>query len=186
MPRSPPSLRVVPIALTPPGVPVALAALAVPLVVLAGCGTHEDAVCQDIGDCAQGGKSDFIQSCQAESKALKDEARSSGCGGPFDDYFGCADSNFTCQGATATFSGCDGQLQALDHCLQVAEQATSCAALASKESACASLPDGGPPPACTLARDCQAQCYLAQVGDVCAPRVSELDAFTRCVVACPP
>jgi hypothetical protein len=154
---------------------------------LAGCASHEDDVCQSVGDCAQGGSSDWVASCQAEAKALRQEADSSGCGGVFDDYYACADSSFACQGATPTFPGCDAKLGALDACFGEATAGTSCQLLATRESACTAAPAStGPPPACTLARDCGAQCFLAQVSDVCAPRVDELATVAACTAACPP
>jgi hypothetical protein len=160
------------------------------LAALSACSSHQDNVCQDIGDCAQGGSSDWITACQAEAKALTDEALSAGCSSELDSYFTCADSNFVCQGATAVFPGCAARLTALDACLAAATADTSCVRLAMQEATCsASTPDGGAlgtPPACTAARDCQARCYLDNVATVCAPRVDELQNVSACASSCPP
>jgi hypothetical protein len=156
------------------------------------CDSHGDNVCQDIGDCSQGGDNDWIASCQDEAEALGAEASGQGCGGAFDAYYRCADSSYTCTGATATFPGCDDELAALDACLARATAGTSCVRLQMAESACLASgssppgPDGGPPPACTAARDCQAHCYLEKVANVCAPRVDEIEAVTGCAASCPP
>jgi hypothetical protein len=161
----------------------------VALIAGAGCDSHADSVCQDIGDCSQGGSSVWIASCQAEAKALQGEANSAACGADFDTYFSCADSNYSCHGATAVFPGCAEHLTALDACLAAATANTSCARLATMEASCAAAPDAGTgpgtPPACTAARDCQAACYLTNVVDVCAPRVDEIQSVTTCASTCP-
>jgi hypothetical protein len=157
------------------------------LVALAGCGSHQDNVCQDIGDCAKGGDNVWIEACQGEAKALRGEADAAGCAPLFDAYYACADASYTCQGATPEFPGCDDELAALDACLAAATAGTSCVALASAETACGGAsPDAGVPPACTAARDCLAGCYLTAVANVCAPRVDELDAANVCGASCPP
>ncbi len=86
----------------------------------AACNSHPDNVCQNIGDCSYGGSDDFITACQDEAKALRSEASGNGCGPAFDAYYACADSSYSCQGATAVFPGCDGDLAALDSCLAAA------------------------------------------------------------------
>jgi hypothetical protein len=160
-------------------------------VAASACSSHQDNVCEDIGDCAQGGSSDWISSCQAEAKALQGEAAPAGCGSAFDTYFACADSNYSCQGATALFPGCADSLATLDACLTSATANTSCVRLETAEADCgASGPDAGAgtgtPLACTTARDCQAQCYLTIVADVCAPQVDELQNVSACASSCPP
>jgi hypothetical protein len=156
------------------------------LLLVVSCASHQDNVCEDIGDCTQGGASPFIQSCKDEAKALEGESRKAGCEAPFDGYYACADTNFACVGATSTFHGCDRALKALDDCLGAVTASTSCAALASQQGSCTMPPDaGGPPVACTLGRDCEAHCYLVNVSDVCAARVDELDAFQKCASSCP-
>jgi hypothetical protein len=157
------------------------------LLALTGCGSHQDAVCQDIGDCAKGGDSVWIAACQAEAKALRGEADSAGCAPAFDAYYACADASYSCQGATPEFPGCDDELATLDACLAGATAGTSCAALAAAETACGGAgPDAGVPPACTAARDCLASCYRTAVANVCAPRVDELEAANVCGASCPP
>lgn len=158
---------------------------------VAACSSHQDNVCQDIGDCAQGGSSDWIAACQTETSVLRQEAAAAGCSTEFDSYFACADSNYSCQGATALFPGCADRLAALDACLTAATANTSCVRLATQEANCGgSTPDGGAgvgtPPACTTARDCQAQCYLAHVANVCAPQVDEVQNVSACAASCPP
>jgi len=155
------------------------------------CSSHQDNVCQDIGDCAQGGSSDWIAACQMEANTLRDEASSARCSSAFDSYFTCAESNYSCQGATAVFPGCADRLAALDVCLTAATANTSCVRLAAQEANCGgSTPDGGAgvaaPPACTTARDCQAQCYLAHVANVCAPQIDEIESMSSCAASCPP
>jgi hypothetical protein len=158
----------------------------------AACASHEDDVCESMGNCAQGGSSDWVATCQDEAKALRKEATAAGCGTQFDDYFSCADSNFTCEGVTPGFPGCEAKHAALDQCLSTATANTSCAALQSREEGChrsdagTGDADGGLSPACTAARDCQAHCYLTEVSDVCAPRVDELSNFATCTASCPP
>jgi hypothetical protein len=164
-----------------------VAALAV---VGSACNAHKDNVCQDIGDCARGGDTDWIKSCQSEAAVLEAEAAGNGCGAAFDSYYSCADSNYACHGATALFPGCDEAREALDTCLAAATASSECVRLANKELACAAPADagadGGPPPACTAVRDCEAHCYLENVTDVCAPRVDELQQVTICATTCPP
>jgi hypothetical protein len=167
-----------------------VAALAA-LTAVAACSSHQDDVCQNIGDCAKGGDNVWIVTCQTDAKQLRSEADGVGCTTAFDDYYGCADANYTCVGATAEFPGCDDRRAALDACLAAATAGTSCATLVSAEAACSgSAPDGGAdagvPPACTAARDCLAGCYLGAVANVCAPGVGELQAANACGVSCPP
>jgi hypothetical protein len=172
--------------------PLVFAAVAA-LAAVAACSSHQDDVCQDVGDCSRGGDNVWIEACQVDANELRTEAGGAGCGPAFDDYYACADGNYTCVGATAEFPGCDDRLAALDACLAAATAGTSCAALASAEAACAgSTPDGGAgadagvPPACTAARDCLAGCYLGAVANVCAPGVGELEASNACAASCPP
>ncbi|HXJ22503.1 MAG TPA: hypothetical protein VMT03_19960 [Polyangia bacterium] len=151
------------------------------------CSSHSDEVCQDIGDCSQGGSNDWIATCQANAKALGDESNRVGCGTAFDQYFACADSAYSCQGATATFPGCDQDLATLDACLAAATADTWCVKLQTAEAACTTVaPAGGPPQACTSLRDCQAACYLGNVASACAPQIDELQSLVACSQACPP
>ncbi len=163
-----------------------LIALAASLMGLA-CGSHSDNVCEDIGNCSQRGDNDWIDTCQSNANALGSEAADAGCGAAFNQYYACADSNYSCQGATAAFPGCDDKLGALDACIAAATASTSCVALQMAESACTTVaPSPGPPPACTTTRDCQARCYLDHVPDACAPQVDELEDVVTCSDACPP
>ncbi len=150
----------------------------------AACATNQEDVCENVGDCAHGGSTDYIQGCKDEAKLLDKEARDNGCAAPFDDYYACANSNFDCRGATPVFPGCDGKRAALDACLARVEAQTACAALAAKRGAC-STDDAGVV-ACTAARDCEARCFLDNVSDVCSPRVDELSTFSSCADRCPP
>ena len=161
---------------------------------LSNCGSNQDEVCEDVGACSQGGSSDWIAGCKDEAKSLHDEATSNGCGSAFDNYYGCAESNFTCKGITATFPGCDAQREALDLCFSLAQAKTSCAELSMKTSTCAATgpDDGGAeagtdlPPSCTATRDCLARCYLDHVNNPCAPAVNELEEVSSCSSSCPP
>ncbi len=157
------------------------------------CSSNQDDVCEDVGACSQGGSSDWITSCKDEAKTLHDEANSNGCGGAFDGYYSCAESNFTCTGITATFPGCDAQRAALDKCLSVAQAKTSCAELSMKTSSCGVTPDAGGAeagtdlsPACTATRNCLARCFLDHVSNPCAPAVNELEDVSSCSSSCPP
>ena len=155
------------------------------LVAGASCASHTDDVCGDIGDCAKAGDSTFVANCKAEAKALRSELVTYGCDSEFDEYYACADTTFQCQGATPTFS-CSAGLMALDTCIQNNQTSTACAALATKQAACTTPPpSSGPPTACTLSRDCEAQCVLGGAGDVCAPTAEELDTIRACTSACP-
>jgi hypothetical protein len=157
------------------------------LLAAASCGnSHADDVCENIGDCAEGGDPTFIANCKAEAKALRAELVTYGCDTDFDEYTACADTTFACQGATPTFS-CSAGLMALDTCIQMNQASTACSALAAKQAACTTPPaTSGPPVTCTLARDCEAQCVLSGASDVCALRPDELDAIRACTSACPP
>lgn len=156
------------------------------------CSSHQDNVCQAIGDCSHAGDNDWIATCQGNAKALGTEAAMSGCSPAFDAYYSCADSNYKCQGATATFPGCDAALAALDQCIAGGQASTGCAMLTAAEATCAvgvdggAGADGGVPLACTAARDCQARCYLGSVSNVCAPNAAELETVTACAATCPP
>lgn len=157
------------------------------LALVGACTSHQDQVCQDIGDCTQGGDNDWISTCQANAKALRAEAADAGCPAVFDDYYTCAESAFACHGATATFVGCDDRLAALDTCLGTATRGTSCVGLVSAEAVCGgAAADGGVPVACTARRDCVAGCYLQHVANACAPGVNELEAANGCAASCPP
>jgi hypothetical protein len=162
--------------------------LAILFVALAGsgCASHEDSVCEDIGNCANGGDTTFIQSCKKEAKALRAELATYGCEPQFDEYYACADSTFRCEGATPRFS-CSAGLNELNGCIHVYGRVTACATLAREQMACTtpSTPTGVPP-ACTLARDCESRCVLDNAADVCAPDLTELDAVRACAAACPP
>ncbi|HEY2512438.1 MAG TPA: hypothetical protein VGI39_16340 [Polyangiaceae bacterium] len=157
----------------------------------ARCTSRSDSVCESVGNCEQAGSHDWIQTCEDEADSLRAEAAYGGCAGAFDDYYTCADSKFTCTGVTATFPGCDEQRAALDSCIEAMQKGSSCAALTAAEAACAPVatvdagPDAAVPPACDLARDCEARCYLGNVANACAPTVVELGAVTTCTSTCP-
>jgi hypothetical protein len=156
---------------------------------IVGCKSHEENVCENVAACAEGGDSDWIARCKDEAKLLRNEASAASCGTLFDDYYACADSNFTCQGATALLPGCDGQRTTLEACLNRAEATNACGVLAAKVDACSpDAGDGGTGlgPACTIERICEAQCYLDSVSNVCAPAVNELSEHTQCAASCPP
>ena len=166
-----------------------------PALAVGGCSSNQDDVCENVGACTHGGSTDWITSCQDEAKSLQSEASSHGCGGPFDDYYECADSNFTCNGATASFPGCDAKRQALETCISATDANSSCKELTSKTSACAaSTVDAGSgdadtgslAPACTVLRNCQARCYLDHVTNPCVPGLAELSDVVACSSSCPP
>ena len=91
----------------------------------------------------------------------------------------------------ALFPGCADSQATLDACLTSATANTFCVRLETAGANCgASEPDAGAGPgtaaACTAARDCQAQCYLASVADVCGPQVDEIQNVSSCAASCPP
>ncbi len=155
--------------------------LSLTLLLLAACASDEQTYCENVGDCSQKGDTNWIASCQTATDALRDEASASGCGNQLDAYYACTSSNFTCNGITSEFPGCDRS--ALDACIAAAQAGTSCAELQAKTSACAA-PDAGPT-TCTASSDCQARCYLDHVANACAPRPDELSAVTSCGATCP-
>jgi len=156
--------------------------------IVVGCSSDQEDVCDNLGACEQGGSSDWIQSCKHEAELVHDDTEAAGCGGLFDDYYACASSSFECRGATAAFPGCDEKRAALDGCLAKAQAQTSCAKLEAATAQCAGPDAGGgtSPPACTSARDCTARCFLENVKNACAPAPDELTTVTTCASSCPP
>jgi hypothetical protein len=161
------------------------------LLAVGGCASDADDVCQDIADCALGGDSEWIQSCKDESKLLADESDTSGCRGAYDDYFACAKDAFSCSGITPSFPGCEAKHAALDACIAAAQAKTACGELVDKQASCTGPDAGGAGagnpvrPACSLARDCEARCFLDDVRNPCAPAVDELSKVASCTAACP-
>jgi hypothetical protein len=158
------------------------------LFLAAACSSNADTVCENVAACEQGGSSELVQSCQDEAKTLEQVARAGGCGGAFDDYYTCAESSFTCEGATASFPGCDDERLVLDDCLARTAASNACGELARKTAGCHAADAGvvsAPAPACTAARECAARCYLDAVGDPCAPGAAELSASATCTASCP-
>jgi hypothetical protein len=156
---------------------------------IAGCQSHADNVCEGVTDCERGGDSEWLAACQDEAKQLSKESSSLGCGGQFDSYYACADDNFQCNGATASFPGCDDQRAALETCLTLAQGSTACSELTARTATCTAVDAGAagaPDPTCTLARDCAARCYLDTVSNVCAPNAAELSAVGDCTQSCRP
>ena len=133
--------------LAPAAAAAALAAGALAALLLTGCPSNQSAVCQSVGDCSQGGSSDWVNACQNEANLLQTEAQTDDCGTEYDDYYSCAESNFTCTGTTASFPGCDAKLEALDSCINMAEAKTSCAALTAAEATCGAPPVDAAAPA---------------------------------------
>jgi hypothetical protein len=168
--------------------PALLLALLLPSI--AGCPSHADNVCEDIGDCAQGGDYVFIQGCQAQAQALATEASASGCGAEYDGYYACADASYDCTGITPTFAGCGGKLSALQSCLARGAAKNACGTLDAALAACGGGADAGagtsptPGAPCGIGGVCEAQCYLDSVPDVCAPMPADLGSYTQCASQC--
>ena len=166
-----------------------LVALAITLAIVA-CSTKADSVCENVGDCEQGGSSEWIKACQENARQLLAASQTVSCDGFFYVYYRCADDNYTCTGATASFPGCEAKRGNLDDCLAREQTKTACGELERRTTACATdagrelptLPAGG----CTTTRECAAHCYLDHVTDPCAPRPDELTATSGCVATCPP
>ena len=153
--------------------------------------TDAESVCYSVDECAQGGDYGWLQSCNAEALLLQQQASASGCGSLYDGYYACANSNFNCEGITPLFPGCDAKLSALESCLNAATADSACAQYTAMLAACP--PGSGESPTgspivmpCSLNLQCQAQCYISIVSDVCNPGLSELSAFSHCANACPP
>lgn len=144
---------------------------------LAGCNTTIEDVCENVADCSHGGDIDFTQQCQASNGGLETEARNVGCGDQFKAYYDCANEKFTCTGNVSTFPGCDRI--PLDTCIAAARTGTACTELASR---CGSADAG----ACDASRSCAAGCYLRVVKNACAPTAEELDGVAVCTAACTP
>ncbi len=153
---------------------------------LAGCDSDADNVCEDIGDCAQGGNYMFIQSCQSQASELATEASASGCLTLYDAYYACAAANYDCTGATPSFPGCSSARGALETCLAKGAAKNACGMLDAALAACGADAGPSPPPSvpCATGGVCEAQCYLDSVPDVCVPRPAELSAFTQCASQC--
>jgi hypothetical protein len=159
-----------------------------------GCESHATAVCEDQGDCSQGGDNDWITRCEDEAKLLEHQANSTHCGKEYDRYYACADDHFVCHGATASFPGCGTLRAALEACL-ARDRKSPCAVLAARQAQCVvtdidagAEADAGdvPEPACDLQRQCEARCYLDTAAETCGPRLDELSAFSECAESCPP
>src|SRR5262249_9569340 len=159
--------------------------LLVPLI-SAGCSTHAQSVCQQIGYCRTY-TTDQERTCEADVKALAAEASSSGCSPQYDTYFACADDHYDCQGNTPTFNGCDSARATLDDCLANGRALNACGELDNALAACGAgtPPDPFlPPAACGATEVCSARCYLDNVPDVCFPQPIQLSRATQCSQQC--
>jgi hypothetical protein len=153
--------------------------------------TDAESVCYNVDECAQAGSYSWLQSCNAEALTLQQQSDASGCGSLYDAYYSCANSNYTCQGITPSFPGCDTQLTSLEACLNAATAESACAQYTAKLASCppesGTQPPGSPIVSpCSLSLQCQAQCYLSYVSNLCNPGLTELSAFSSCANACPP
>ncbi len=153
--------------------------------------TAAQSVCYNVAECAQGGSYSWLQSCYSEALALQQQASASGCSTPYNDYYSCANSSYTCQGITPSFPGCDAKLATLEACLNAATADSACAKYEAELASCPPASGTQPPDSpivspCSLNLQCQAQCYLSNVSNVCNPGLTELDAFSQCANACPP
>jgi hypothetical protein len=162
------------------------APLAIAALLLAGCGTHANAVCEDIGLC-RGQTDDQITACQTEAKSVLVESRAAGCGALADAFYSCADAHYACKGDTPSFTGCEGTRAAIDACLEKARANNSCGQLVARLVACPGAPPPGAPApaACGLTELCASRCFLDNVADVCRPQSAELVRFAHCVQQCP-
>jgi len=155
------------------------------LLLLCACESDEQSYCDNVGDCSNKGSSDWIASCNDETSALETEAHAVGCGPQVDAYYACTNENFTCDGITSSFPGCDDDRAALDACIAAAQSGTACDELTQATSACpGAQPDAGAA-SCDASRDCQARCYLDNVPSPCAPTAAQIQAVTSCASACP-
>jgi len=159
--------------------------LLVPLI-SAGCSTHAQSVCQQIGYCRTY-TTDQEHTCEADVKTLAAEAASSGCSPQYDAYFACADDRYDCQGNIPTFNGCEGARAALDDCLANGRAMNACGELANALAACGAPtpPDPLLPPSpCGSTEICCSRCYLDNVTDVCFPQPIQLSGAGQCAQQC--
>lgn len=163
-------------------------ALILASLLLSACVSDEDNYCQNIADCTYGGSADWVTACQQNVSGALTEAAQINCTTQFDAYYACTSNNFQCNGNTSSFPGCDSAFAVLNACIAMAESqpdsgATWCARLALATAQCtdASAPNEG----CSAARDCEAQCFLTNVQNPCAPDINGLDAYTQCAASCP-
>lgn len=153
------------------------------LLLLVACNSDAENVCEDIGDCTQGGSSDWIAACKSEASKLRAEAVAASCIVELDAFEKCESDHFDCEGATSLFPGCDTETAALDSCLAAATSGTACADLAAANVACGV--EAGVLVGCTALRDCEARCFLDHVQNPCAPRADEIESVTACGASCP-
>jgi hypothetical protein len=161
-------------------------AIAIAALLLAGCGTTSDSVCEDVGLC-RGQTDDQISACQTEAKSVVVESRASGCGLQADVFYGCADARYLCTGDTPSFPGCDPSRAAIDACLEKARAQNACGQLDARLSACVGTrtPSAPAPAPCGITELCASRCFLDDVADVCRPQATELVSFSHCVQQCP-
>jgi len=158
------------------------------LIALGACASSADDVCQNVGDCSYAGSYIWIQSCQTAALALREQAHKGGCSPSYDAYFACANHNYRCTGDTASFPGCDRELNALETCLNQASDGNACAQYQQVQAACRSATAAAGsiiPTSCTLALQCQAQCLLTNVSNLCSPDLSQIAAAMVCAQSCP-
>lgn len=153
--------------------------------------TDAESVCYNVDECSQAGSYNWLQSCTAEALTLQQQSEASGCGSLYDGYYACANSNYNCQGITPLFPGCDQKRSSLEACLNAATAQSACAQYTARLANCppgtGTAPPGSPIVSpCSLNLQCQAQCYLSNVSNLCNPGLTELDAFSKCANACPP
>lgn len=156
------------------------------LLISAGCSTHADSVCHQIGYCRTF-TIDQVNTCKADVKTLAAEASSSGCSPQYDAYFACADDHYDCQGNVPTFNGCEGARAALDDCLANGRAMNACGELANALAACGEATPADPslPPApCGATEVCSSRCYLDNVTDVCFPQPIQLSRASQCSQQC--
>lgn len=172
-------------------------AVSLAFVALAGCNSNSDTVCQDIANCSHGGSDDWVTACRSEADELADEAKASGCGAAYDEYFACAEDHFACNGNESEFAACDARKSTLDACLASERANNACGELDAKLALCgtSSAPNTPAPDApagdatlepCTTGGVCSARCYTESVADVCAPTAAGLSAFADCASHCAP
>ena len=154
------------------------------LLALAGCTSAASSVCQDIANC-EAQSNDQENACEAAASDLGGEAQDGGCGGQYDAYFGCASGAYDCSGDTPEFPGCASDLANLDSCLQTERAANACGELQNTLSACSDAGAGAVPAPCGTSEVCEAQCYLSNVANPCAPLPAELSAVQSCGAGCP-
>jgi hypothetical protein len=96
---------------------LSLVALALAAVASAGCNSGAglcDAVCDCTGDCTDNDRAN----CYDDYDDAQHHADEEGCGGEFNDYYGCIDGELECRDGRVDADGCAPERKRLDDCMR--------------------------------------------------------------------